>query len=100
MQAELAAIRQRFRKSDQHPSQFCPRGVDCPSRAAQLSLCPSRTCPLGRYGQETSVDDADIDISDRRAVRALVTDLARDLIPEVAAPLLRQHRMRMTGRLD
>ena len=53
-------------KSDQHPTAYCPRGRACPSRAAQLALCPDASCPIGRYGTEPPVEDKqlfDIDLT-------------------------------------
>ena len=101
-------------KSDQHPSASCPQGRACPSRAAQLTLCPAASCPLGRSGTEPSVNDKmrlDIDLDDDRDLPAIkealrealedqVRDMSAGLIDEVVRPLLRQHLRRTTGRLD
>jgi len=98
-------------KSDQHPSMYCPKGRECPSKAAQLATCPATDCPLQRNAAETMFD-IDLDDTHHRSIlTAAAKDIARDagvqLAREVSHDLgqemrrvLQHHRMMTTGRID
>jgi hypothetical protein len=98
-------------RSDQAPSQYCPKGLMCPSKAGQLqpSQCPAKDCPLTMpRGKEPRFEIDLTDLNNRTAIRdAMVTELTRQaralsqgLVAEIVRPALREHRLRATGRVD
>ena len=106
-------------RSDMAPSQYCPKQLLCPAKASQLqpSLCPARDCPLRPTGKEALLDiDLDDDVmidahvvpaikeamlgEMRAQTQAMGRDVVRELMASTVRPWLREHSMRLTGRLD
>jgi hypothetical protein len=89
-------------KSDLHYSQRCPRGARCPNAGPQLAACPAADCPV-QPPERFELD---------RTTRAYLTEamakelrreawaMSRSLIDDIVKPALRQHAMKVTGRLD